>query len=331
VKIASTGTTIGRPGPTVAESAVVEGDWGPLDAEWGGVRSAASPSGVRARAAAFWELTKPGITRLVLVTTAVGFYLASDGALGIALFLNTLFGTALAAAGSGVLNQYLERDADARMRRTAARPLPSGRVSGPAALRFGVSLSVLGVAYLALFTTPLASFIVALTIVSYLWVYTPLKRRTWLSTIVGAVPGALPIVAGWAAAGGALDVRAGALFAIMFVWQLPHFFALAWVYREDYTRGGFRMLTADDPEGRRTGRHVLGYCLVLLPLSLAPAALGMAGPAYVASAVALGAVFIALAAALLAERTVKRAWRVFFASVVYLPALLLLLVLDRLI
>jgi len=310
------------------ETTIVTGVAAPV-ADGVGLERAYPAMRLRARAAAMWELTKPGITRLVLVTTAAGFYLAAEGALAVGLLLHTLIGTGLAASGCGVLNQYLERDADARMRRTASRPLPSGRVAGSAALWFGLALSVLGVAHLAAFVNLATAAIVAATAFSYLCVYTPLKRKTWLATIVGAVPGALPIVAGWTAAGGALDLRAAALFGIMFVWQLPHFFALAWVYRDDYLRGGFRMLTATDREGRRTARQVFGYTLALLPLSLAPAALGMAGVAYTAAALVLGATFAALAAAMLADRSAKRAWRVFFGSVIYLPALLLLMVLDK--
>lgn len=292
-------------------------------------RQRAAHDGARARASAFWELTKPRITRLVLVTAAAGFYLAGPGSFDLLLLANALLGIALAAGGSGALNQYMERDADARMQRTSQRPLPSGRVRPAEALIFGMTLSVLGVMHLVLFVGPVPAAIVVATIISYICVYTPLKRRTWLATIVGAVPGALPILAGWTAAGGRLDLPATSLFAIMFVWQMPHFFALAWVFREDYERGGFRMLSAGDMGGRRTGRHVLGYALALLPVSLVPAALGMAGLTYAVAALGLGAAFTVLAISLLVERTTRRAWRVFFGSVVYLPVLLLVMILDK--
>jgi protoheme IX farnesyltransferase len=281
------------------------------------------------RARAYIELTKPGITRMVLLTTAVGFYLGSRGRLDLGLLLHTLLGTALVASGSGALNQWVERDADGRMRRTARRPLPSGRVRGSAALAFATTLALLGTGYLVAFVNVATALVVAVTLLSYIFVYTPLKRRTWLATVVGAVPGALPIVAGWTAAGAALDARAGALFGVLFLWQMPHFFALAWIYREDYVRGGFRMLTAYDPRGTRTGRQIVLYTLGLIGVSLLPYGLGMAGPAYVWGAALLGAGFLALGAALALRRTDGRAWKLFFGSILYLPALLVLLVLSK--
>ena len=203
--------------------------------------------GLATRVRAFTELTKPGITRMVVLTAAAGFYLASAGPLDVALFLHTLVGTALVASAAGALNQWVERDADGRMRRTARRPLPSGRVSITEALIFAGAIASIGLAQLLSFVNATTALIVALSLVSYVFVYTPLKRRTWLATVVGAVPGALPILAGWAGAGTPLDARAWALFGILFLWQMPHFYALAWVYRDDYVRGGFRMLTAFDP------------------------------------------------------------------------------------
>jgi protoheme IX farnesyltransferase len=285
-------------------------------------------SRLRERAAAFFELTKPGITRLVLVTTAAGFYLAS-ASVDLVVLLNALIGTALAASGSGALNQYLERDADARMQRTAKRPLPSGRLTSAEALIFSAMLSAAGVAWLFLFVNALAATLVAASLLSYLFVYTPLKRRTWLSTVIGAVPGALPILAGWSAAGAALDARAWALFGILFLWQMPHFFALAWIYRDDYVRGGFRMLTASDATGARTARHILAYTAALLVVSALPTALGLTGHVYLAGATLLGGAFLALGAALAMQRSDQRAWRLFFGSVAYLPALLVLMVVDK--
>jgi heme o synthase len=281
------------------------------------------------RARAYVELTKPGITRMVLLTTAVGFYLGSAGGLDLGLLLHTLFGTALVASGSGALNQWVEREADGRMRRTARRPLPSGRVPGGAALAFATALAVAGVAHLLVFVNATTALVVSLTLLSYVFVYTPLKRRTWLATVVGAVPGALPIVAGWTGAGAAPDARMLALFGVLFLWQMPHFYALAWIYREDYVRGGFRMLTASDPRGTRTVRQVLLYTIGLIGVSLLPYGLGMAGPAYAVGAALLGGGFLALGGALARERTERRAWKLFFGSILYLPALLVLLVLSK--
>lgn len=297
-----------------------------IGAEPGRVRA---QNRLRSRLSALVELTKPGITRLVVITAAAGFYLASTGRMDFLLLLHTLFGTALAASGSGALNQYLEREADARMRRTARRPLPSGRLTPAGALLFAAVLSAAGVAHLFLFVGLLAAILVAASLVSYLFVYTPLKQRTWLATLVGAVPGALPILAGWAAAGGPLDARAWALFGILFFWQMPHFYALAWIYRDDYVRGGFRMLTAFDANGRRTSRQIIGHTSLLLAVSLLPTLLGLTGRLYLVGAAVLGAAFLALGTALAIQRTDQRAWRLFFGSVAYLPALLVLMVFDK--
>lgn len=275
------------------------------------------------------ELTKPGITRMVVLTAAAGFYLGSRGGLDVGLLLHTLFGTALVASAAGALNQWVEREADGRMRRTAPRPLPSGRVRSGAALAFATSLALLGTAQLIAFVNVLTAAVVALSLLSYVFVYTPLKRRTWHATLVGAVPGALPIVAGWTGAGAPIDARAWALFAVLFLWQMPHFYALAWIYRADYVRGGFRMLTAFDPRGERTGRQVVLYTLALVAASLLPYGLGMTGPTYVWGAAALGCVFLALGGALALERSDRRAWGLFFGSILYLPALLVLLVLSK--
>lgn len=275
------------------------------------------------------ELTKPGITRLVVLTTAAGFYLASGTGVDWLLFLHTLIGTGLVASGAGALNQWSERDADARMTRTRGRPLPTGRLGGTEALAFSSGLALAGLVWLWLTGGWLVAAIVAASLVTYVGVYTPLKRRTWHATVIGAVPGALPILAGWTAAGGPLDATGLALFGILFLWQMPHFYALAWIYRDDYLRGGFRMLSAEDPDGARTARHALGFALLLLPVSFLPATLGLAGGVYLASAILLGIGYAGLSAALLARRTNRRAWRLFIASVIYLPLLLLLMVLDK--
>ncbi|MGH7644851.1 MAG: heme o synthase [Gemmatimonadales bacterium] len=281
---------------------------------------------------ALFELTKPRITQFVLLTAAAGFYVAATaggGTVDLALFAHTLVGTALVAAGTNAFNQLRERDVDARMERTRGRPLPSGRVTPRAAAWFATAIAGAGLAYLAALVNPLTVGLAALTLVSYVALYTPLKRRTSLNTLVGAVPGALPIVGGWTAAGGSLDAAAAALFWILFLWQLPHFLALAWIYREDYRRGGLVMLSGDDPDGRRTARMVLLYALALVPVSLLPRQLGLAGNLYFVGALVLGLAYAGAGAVLTLGPTGSRAWRVFVTSIVYLPALLALLVLDR--
>jgi protoheme IX farnesyltransferase len=276
------------------------------------------------------ELTKPGITRMVLVTTAAGFYLASPGAVDWLLLGVMLVGTGLVASAAGALNQWAERDADGMMVRTHRRPLPSGRLDRSQALVFAAVLACTGLAVTGLAVGIAPAVVVALSLITYLWLYTPLKRRTWWATIVGAVPGGLPILAGWMAAGGGLDGAGLALFSILFLWQMPHFYALAWIYRDDYLRGGFRLLSADDPTGLRTARQAVAFAVLLVPVSLLPTRFGVSGQAYLAGALALGLAYAALGLALLIRRNNRRAWRLFFASVVYLPALLLLMVLDKL-
>ncbi|HEV8264092.1 MAG TPA: heme o synthase [Gemmatimonadales bacterium] len=281
---------------------------------------------------AFLELTKPRITQLVVLTAAAGFYLGTRGTGGVvdvALLAHTLLGTALVAAGTNAWNQIRERDVDARMVRTRRRPLPSGRLSPRAAAWFASTITVGGVAYLAVTVNALTAALAALTFASYVFVYTPLKRTTSLNTLIGAVPGALPIVGGWTAAGGRLDTAAGALFWILFLWQLPHFLALAWLYRDDYQAAGLRMLGTDDPRGRQTGRLVLLYALALLPVSLLPTLLGVTGATYFYGALALGLLYAAAGATLLVTATPARAWRLFFVSILYLPALLTLMVFDK--
>lgn len=286
---------------------------------------------VRPGPADFLELTKPGITRMVLLTTGVGFLLAGTGPLDWVLLLNTLIGTGLAASGTNALNQVLERDVDALMRRTRNRPLPAGRMSLATGATFATAISLLGIAWLLALVGALPAAVVAVTLVSYVFVYTPLKRVTNLSTLIGGIPGALPIVAGWTAAGGALDAGALVLFAILFLWQIPHFLALAYVYREDYRRGGLVMLTLGDEHGRRTARQAMLYSLSLVPVSLLLTLVGVSGSLYYWGALALGAAFLAAALPMLMHATERRAWRLFAASVAYLPALLVLMVVDRLI
>jgi protoheme IX farnesyltransferase len=245
------------------------------------------------------------------------------------LLLHTLIGTALVASGTNAFNQLRERDVDAHMRRTRGRPLPSGRLSPRAAALFAGTISVVGVAYLGWRVNALTAALAALTLASYVLLYTPLKRRTSLNTLVGAVPGALPILGGWTAAGGHIGVAALSLFWILFLWQLPHFLALAWIYREDYKTAGLAMLSVEDVDGRRTGWMVPLYALALLPVSLLPSLVGVTGPWYFLGAALLGIGFVAAGAAMLGRATPRGAWRVFLASIIYLPALLTLMVLDK--
>ena len=281
------------------------------------------------RTRAYFELTKPGITRMVLVTTAAGYYLASRGAFDFVLFLNTLIGTALAASGTNALNQWVERDADRHMNRTANRPLPSGRLGSMEALVFAWAISIIGIVFLSALVNITTAVVVALSLSSYVFVYTPLKKKTWFSTVIGAVPGALPILAGWTATGRPISAGAWALFAIMFVWQMPHFYALAWIYREDYGRAGFQMLTVVDDTGRRAGRHTLLFAAMLVPISLLPTIFGVSGYIYFAGALALGTAFLVVASGMLNKPTERLAWRVFTGSIIYLPLLLLLMVADK--
>ena len=281
------------------------------------------------KASAYYELTKPGITRLVLITTAAGFYLASRGAIDWLLLLNTIFGTALVASGTNALNQWSEREADALMRRTANRPLPSGKLDSRSAFVFAWLIAIVGMIYLAVFVNVATAIVVAISLSSYVFIYTPLKRKTWVSTLIGAVPGALPILAGWTASGRPLTAGAWALFAIMFAWQMPHFYALAWIYREDYSRAGFRMLTVVDGTGARAARHTMMFTAALIPISILPSVLGLAGDIYLVGAVVLGLGFLALTTSMLRKPNERIAWRIFTGSIIYLPILLLLMVVDK--
>lgn len=272
------------------------------------------------------QLTKPRLTSMVMVTTLVGFLEGRLGALDAALLFHTILGTFLVAAAASALNQYAERHLDAAMRRTAGRPLPSGVLMPRQALAFGLALLVVGCAYLWLLANPLASALAAATTASYLLAYTPLKPRTSLATVVGAVPGAIPPMIGWAAAAGRLDPGAWVLFLIVFFWQMPHFLAIAALLRQDYAQAGFRVLPVVDPGGDSTGRQAALYALGLVPVSLLPAMMGLAGPWYFPGALALSTAYLAFAVhLLLAPEDVKRARRLFRLSLVYLPSLLILL------
>ncbi len=282
-----------------------------------------------ARLADFLELTKPRVTSLVLVTTLIGFYLGSQGSMDLLLLLNTLLGTALVAAGTSALNQYVEREEDGRMLRTRRRPLPAGRLDPGHALVFAAAISVAGLLHLALTVNLLTAGLAALTLLSYVFVYTPLKHLTSLCTLVGAIPGALPPLGGWTAAHGDFAAGGVALFAILFVWQLPHSLAIAILYRDDYARGGFRLLPVVDPDGGATGRQIMAHCLVLLPLSLVPTLLDVTGRVYFYGAILLGLALTACAVPILVNASARAARRMLLASVVYLPALLCLMAFDR--
>jgi len=278
----------------------------------------------------YLELTKPRITTLVVLTAVVGFFMGSGATFPAAALLQTILGTALVAAGAGVLNQVAERDQDARMVRTARRAIPAGRVSPRQGLVFGWVLSLGGVGLFIAFLNLTTAALAAATLVSYVFVYTPLKRRTSLNTLVGAVPGALPPVGGWAAASGHLPSEAWTLFLIVFLWQIPHFLAIAWLLREDYARGGFRMLTVDDPSGTVTGRHIALTALALVPVSLCPTLLGLSGVVYFSGALALSGAYAAISVWAASRMTAARARLLFLASVVYLPAILAVMLADRL-
>jgi len=275
------------------------------------------------------DLFKARLTTLVLLTTLVGFYLGSVGAPNYALMLNTVLATALVASGAAALNQLIERDYDAKMRRTQDRPLPSGRMTPEAALVIGGACAVAGLAYLALAVNLLTAFLGTVTLFSYVFVYTPLKRVTTLNTAVGAIPGALPPLMGWTAARDSISGQGWALFAILFFWQLPHFLAIAWMYREEYRKAGFVMLPTVDPDGGRTGSQALCHTLGLLPMSLCPFVFRVDGPIYLFGALALGCGFIWQAWRFARDLTQRRARALFYASIIYLPLLLGLMVLDK--
>jgi protoheme IX farnesyltransferase len=291
--------------------------------------SSSALAGDRSVAADYLELSKPRITLMVTLTALVGYVLAARGRIAAPHLAATLVGTALVAAGASALNMLLERRTDALMLRTRMRPLPSGRLRPAEALACGLALTSTGLFALAWLAGPLAALVALVTWASYLFLYTPLKTRTSLSTVVGAFPGALPPVIGWAASRGALEPGAFVLFAILFLWQIPHFLAIAWIYREDYARGGLPMLPVLDPDGRITGRQAVANSLALLVVSLTPTAAGLAGTLYLAGAVVLGLGLLAVALRAAAARDARAARALFLASLVYLPALCALLLADR--
>ena len=276
----------------------------------------------------YWELAKPRILLMVLVTTSLGFFLGTRGIDSVLQLCLTLLGVGCATGGAAMLNNYLERDLDAKMVRTRSRALPAGLVEPHRALTFGVSLVLFGVLLLAWKVNLLTAFLVLMAGFLYVLVYTPLKRITWLNTSFGAIPGAIPPMAGWVAARGGLDPGAWVLFAILFAWQHPHFYAIAWIFREDYRAAGFKMLPVVQPSGKRMFRQTILFSILLLAVSLLPTVVGVAGKAYFCGAL-LGGVFMLLVAIRFArERELADARRLLKATILYLPALLLLITLD---
>jgi len=275
------------------------------------------------------ELVKARLTLLVLLTTAAGFYLGAQSPLNYVALFHVVFGTAAAAAGAAALNQWWERKLDALMRRTRTRPVPAGRMRPAEALALGLVFSIFGVGYLAITCNALSATLAAVTILIYIFGYTPLKRASTANTLVGAVPGAIPPMIGWAAARGAIEAGAWSLFAILLLWQLPHFFAIAWMYRDDYSRAGFRMISSNDRSGERSASQSVFFCILLLVIAGLPAFVGVVTIFYLPVELVLGASFIAVAMRFLRMRTAGAARLLFITSIVYLPLLLGALVLTK--
>ena len=275
----------------------------------------------------YLELSKSRIVMMVLITTAAGYFFAAPHVDWTLLF-NALIGTALVAAGTNALNQYVEREHDAKMRRTRLRPLPDGRITPRAALLFSISISIIGTVYLGLAVNWLTAGLGALTLLTYIFIYTPLKRVSTICTLIGAVPGAIPPLMGWTAATGSLGTGGWIVFGILFFWQLPHFMAISWMYRDDYARGGFAMLAVQDDEGRVTALHAVFYSFALLTVSVLPPLFGLATYVYLVGAIAAGTALTVASFFFLADRTPRSARRLFMASNIYLIVAMLLLVLT---
>lgn len=294
---------------------------------------------IRSRAIDYIELMKPELTGLSTLTTLCGFYLATNYTFNFWLFFHTAIGTLLVGGGAGALNQYIERSYDALMKRTERRPLPSGRLQPLEVLFFGIGISIIGIVQLSVFVNMLTGFLAVLTWTTYLFLYTPLKRVTPMSTIIGGIPGALPPMMGWTAVRGEISLEAWILFAILFCWQMPHFFSLAWMYRKDYARAGFKILTVTDPSGIKTSKQIVWFAAALLPVSIAPAFLGMTGSLSSIGALILGIGFLALGIILFRSsghddfdaigKVNFYSRRMFFASLIYLPALMLMMSLGK--
>jgi len=294
------------------------------------VREAVRPSStLREKVSAYLELTKPRITFLIVLTSAAGFCLGSRGAVDYFLLTHAMIGVALLSSGLATVNQFMERDLDALMRRTEKRPLPTGRLLPFEALWFGLALILAAEVYLASFVNLLTAGLGLTIIAGYLLLYTPLKTRTTLSTAVGAFPGAMPPLIGWAAARGQVDLAAWVLFAILFLWQFPHFLAIAWMYREDYGRAGIRMLPVVEPEGRVTGQQIVAFTIMLIPVSLLPVVMGMSGRVYLVAASVLGLLFLVSSVRAALSKSNQHARQLLLASVLYLPLLFGVMVLNR--
>lgn len=284
----------------------------------------------KGKIAAYVSLTKPRILTMVLIMSAAGYFLGAGGSLyPLDNFIIMILGTALSSGGAAVLNHYLERDCDELMHRTKKRPIPTGVITPEEALSFGIQLSLMGVILLAWQVNLLTGFLSLLTVFLYVLVYTPLKRVTWWNTAIGAIPGALPPVGGWTAATGHIDLGAWIIFLILFVWQHPHFYAIAWMYKEDYARGGFKMLPVVHPDGRSTFNQIIGFSIILIPLSLLPVLSGMAGSFYGWGMIVCGTVMLAMGVKLAYTRSVHDAKALLKASVIYLPLFFILILADR--
>jgi heme o synthase len=283
----------------------------------------------RTRASDFVALAKPRLNFLVVASALAGYGMAAGDPADVVRLLGTLIGTGLVAGGASAFNQVIERERDALMRRTRLRPIPDARLNPREGLLFASLLSVTGLLILAAAVNVTSAAVAMATLVSYALIYTPLKPHTSFATVIGAIPGALPPVIGWAAARDTVSQGAWVLFGIVFLWQLPHFLAIAWIYRDDYAAAGFQMLPVIEPDGRSTGRQAVVYTAALLPLALAPTLLGMSGNIYFAGALMLTLAFLALSVKFAATRAVPDARRLFFGSIVYLPLLWMLMIADR--
>ena len=281
------------------------------------------------RVSTFVELTKPRLVAMILITTSAGFYLASSGSLNWVQLVETFVGTGLSAAGVLALNQYLERDLDAQMVRTCNRPLPDKRVQPTTALFFGVLLTVSGLAFMTFCVNPLSALVISAIVVTYLFVYTPLKQKSPLCTIAGAVPGAFPPVIGWVAARGTLNIEAWTLFAILFLWQLPHSLSIACIYRDEYAQAGFRLLPVIHPDGKSTRWQIVSNCLALLVVALLPTLIGIAGILYFFAALSFSIIFLAFGINFSIAQTTVAARRLLYASLIYLPLVFLVMALDK--
>ncbi|MGY8787107.1 MAG: heme o synthase [Fidelibacterota bacterium] len=290
-----------------------------------------TPSPADSTIKAYFELTKPSITFLILISTALGFFLGMDGMVNPIKFLITLMGSGLVSSGSGALNHYAEQDLDKLMNRTKSRPIPSGLISSTNAFIFGICLTLLGTIILYLWVNELTAILALSTAILYLFVYTPLKRLTWLNTSIGAIPGAMPPLGGWVAATGQLDPEAWILFAILFLWQHPHFYAIAFMCKEDYARANFQMLPVLEKDGKRTNRQIIWHSLLLIPVSVMPSYIGILGIKYFWGALILGLGYFISGFPLVKNYSLENAKLLLKVSVIYLPALFILIIIDKLI